>query len=121
MNRILDFDEKLAYVTVEPGVTQGQLYAFLQGRGSRLWMDATGASPASSLVGNAVERGFGHTPYGDHFANTCGLEVVLPRARRSKPDFRALPNRKPRRSTVGGWVRRSTACSRSPISAWSPG
>jgi 4-cresol dehydrogenase (hydroxylating) len=78
MNRILDFDEKLAYVTVEPGVTQGQLYAFLQGRGSRLWMDATGASPASSLVGNAVERGFGHTPYGDHFANTCGLEVVLP-------------------------------------------
>ncbi|MGA2117341.1 MAG: FAD-binding oxidoreductase [Bryobacteraceae bacterium] len=78
MNRILDFDEKLAYVTVEPGVTQGQLYDFLQQQGSRLWMDATGASPESSLVGNAVERGFGHTPYGDHFANTCGLEVVLP-------------------------------------------
>ncbi len=78
MNRILDFDEKLAYVTVEPGVTQGQLYAFLQERGARLWMDATGASPESSLVGNAVERGFGHTPYGDHFGHTCGLEVVLP-------------------------------------------
>jgi 4-cresol dehydrogenase (hydroxylating) len=24
------------------------------------------------------ERGFGHTPYGDHFAHSCGLEVVLP-------------------------------------------
>jgi hypothetical protein len=25
-----------------------------------------------------VERGFGHTPYGDHFAHSCGYEVVLP-------------------------------------------
>ena len=30
MNRIVDFSEKLAYVTVEPGVTQEQLYAFLR-------------------------------------------------------------------------------------------
>lgn len=78
MNRILDFDERLGYVTLEPGVTQGQLYAFLQDRGSGLWMDATGASPEASVVGNTVERGFGHTPYGDHFAHSCGLEVVLP-------------------------------------------
>lgn len=78
MNRIVDFSEELAYVTLEPGVTQAQLMAFLSERGSRLWMDATGASPYASLVGNAVERGFGHTPYGDHFANCCGMEVVLP-------------------------------------------
>lgn len=78
MNRIVDFSEDLAYVTVEPGVTQAQLYAFLEERGSKLWMDATGASPRCSLIGNAVERGFGHTPYGDHFAHACGLEVVLP-------------------------------------------
>ena len=78
MNRILDFSEKLAYVTVEPGVTQAQLYDFLQQRNSRLWMDATGASPQCSLIGNAVERGFGHTPYADHFAQSCGLEIVLP-------------------------------------------
>jgi 4-cresol dehydrogenase (hydroxylating) len=78
MNRIVDFSEELAYVTVEPGVTQAQLYDFLQERRSRLWMDATGASPDCSLIGNAVERGFGHTPYGDHVANSCGLQVVLP-------------------------------------------
>src|SRR5690242_2557318 len=77
MNRILDFSEQLAYVTVEPGVTQAQLYDFLRARGSALWMDATGASPDCSLIGNALDRGFGHTPYGDHFANSCGLEVVL--------------------------------------------
>jgi 4-cresol dehydrogenase (hydroxylating) len=78
MNRIVDFSEELAHVTVEPGVTQGQLHEYLKARGSRLWMDATGASTACSLVGNTAERGFGHTPYGDHFANVCGLEVVLP-------------------------------------------
>ncbi len=78
MNRILDFSEDLAYITVEPGVTQQQVYAFLQERKSGLWMDATGASPQASLVGNAVERGFGHTPYGDHFSHVCGMEVVLP-------------------------------------------
>jgi 4-cresol dehydrogenase (hydroxylating) len=78
MDRILDFDEQLAYVTVEPGVTQQQLFDFLRSRGSRLWMDATGSSPLCSVLANALERGFGHTPYGDHFGNACNLQVVLP-------------------------------------------
>jgi 4-cresol dehydrogenase (hydroxylating) flavoprotein subunit len=78
MNRILDFHEKLAYVTVEPGVSQAQLFQFLQDHQSALWMDATGSSPDCSLIGNVMERGFGHTPYGDHFAQVCGFEVVLP-------------------------------------------
>src|SRR5205823_2405790 len=78
LNRIIDFDEELAYVTIEPGVTQRQLHEFLRGRGSRLWMDATGASPDCSIVGNTMERGFGHTPMGDHCGNACGFEVVLP-------------------------------------------
>lgn len=78
LNRILDFNEKLASVTVECGVTQRQLFQFLKDRGSRLWLDATGSSPDCSLVGNAMERGFGHTPYGDHCAHICSLEVVLP-------------------------------------------
>ncbi|MEM9156827.1 MAG: FAD-dependent oxidoreductase [Cyanobacteria bacterium P01_F01_bin.33] len=78
LNRIVEFDEELAYVTVEPGVTQQDLFEFLQHKRSRLWMDCTGSSPDTSLIGNAMERGFGHTPYGDHFANICGLEVVLP-------------------------------------------
>ena len=94
LNRILDFDENLAYVTVEPGVTQAQLYRFLQDRGSNLWMDATGASPHSSLVGNAVERGFGHTPYGDHFAHTCGLEIVLPSGEVVETGFSRFPGSK---------------------------
>src|SRR5579872_6623408 len=92
MNRIVDFNERLAYVTVEPGVTQAQLFAFLEERGSKLWMDATGASPQCSLIGNAVERGFGHTPYGDHFAHSCGLEVVLPEGTVIETGFARFPS-----------------------------
>jgi 4-cresol dehydrogenase (hydroxylating) len=92
MNRILDFSEELAYVTVEPGVTQAQLFAFLKERRSSLWMDSTGASPHCSLIGNTTDRGFGHTPYGDHFAHTCGLEVVLPQGSVIETGFARFPS-----------------------------
>ncbi|HET8549813.1 MAG TPA: FAD-binding oxidoreductase [Bryobacteraceae bacterium] len=78
MNRIVDFSAEHAYITVEPGVTQGQVVEFLAERRARLILDCTGASPDCSVIGNTVERGFGHTPYGDHFAHICNLEVVLP-------------------------------------------
>ncbi|MEQ1869540.1 MAG: FAD-binding oxidoreductase [Vicinamibacterales bacterium] len=87
MNRILAFDEDLAYVTIEPGVTQRQLQSFLRERKSSLWMDATGASPDCSIVGNTMERGFGHTPLGDHAGNACGFEVVLPTGERIETGF----------------------------------
>jgi 4-cresol dehydrogenase (hydroxylating) len=78
LNRILDFSEELAWVTIEPGVTQRQLLDYLKARNSKLWIDATGSSPDASLIGNSMERGFGHTTYGDHAAQLCGLEVLLP-------------------------------------------
>ncbi len=91
LNRIVDFNEQLGYVTVEPGVTQGALFQFLKSRRSFLWMDATGSSPDCSLIGNAMERGFGHTPYGDHFAHVCGLEIVLPTGELLKTGFARFP------------------------------
>ena len=92
MNRILDYSEELAYITVEPGVTQRQVIDFLQQSRSRLWIDATGSTPDCSLIGNTMERGFGHTPYGDHFANSCGLEVVLPNGEVVETGFSRFPN-----------------------------
>jgi 4-cresol dehydrogenase (hydroxylating) len=78
MNRIVDFDEDLAYVTVEPGVTFADLYAFLRARGSRLYASTTGSSPHASVVGNALDRGDGSGPYGDRCNHACAFEVVLP-------------------------------------------
>ncbi len=77
MDGILEVNTELAYCVLEPGVSQGQLYEHLQANNTGLWMDATAAGPDSSLVGNTVDRGFGHTRYGDHFLTCCGMEIVL--------------------------------------------
>lgn len=78
MNRILEINEELAFAVIEPGVSQGQLADELIKRNSRLMLDVTGAGPDASIVGNALQRGFGHTPYGDRTAHTCNYEAVLP-------------------------------------------
>src|SRR5579884_1111612 len=77
MNRIIEVDAELAYAVIEPGVTQGQLVDHIDREGLPLMLDATGAGPDASIVGNVLERGSGHTPYGDHFATSCNYEVVL--------------------------------------------
>lgn len=77
MNRILQTNTRLGYVVIEPGVTQGQLSKYLKTHATGLWMDATGAGPEASLIGNALERGYGHTHYGNHTHTMCGLQLVL--------------------------------------------
>lgn len=78
MNRIIEVNAELAYAIVEPGVSQKQLNDYLQEHYIKLWTDCTDSTPNGSVLGNSIERGFGYTPYGDHFASICGLEVVLP-------------------------------------------
>ncbi|MCC7100648.1 MAG: FAD-binding oxidoreductase [Rubrivivax sp.] len=77
LRQILHFDAELGVVTVEPGVTQGMLAEFLQAGGHPFMVPTTGAGPTCSLVGNALERGYGITPYADHFAAVTDLEAVL--------------------------------------------
>ncbi len=78
MDQILTVDEPMAVALIEPGVTQGQLNAYLKTNGINLWADCTDSTPKGSVIGNALERGVGYTPYWDHFAHLCGMEVVLP-------------------------------------------
>ncbi|MFN6498202.1 MAG: FAD-binding oxidoreductase [Nostoc sp. DedQUE01] len=94
LNRIVDYNEKLAYVTVEPGVTQGQLFDFLQQKKSNLMMSVTGSTSDSSLIGNILERGIAKGPLGDRFAHVCGLEVVLPTGECIHTGFERFPNAK---------------------------
>jgi 4-cresol dehydrogenase (hydroxylating) flavoprotein subunit len=77
MDRIVEVDAELAYAVVEPGVSQRQLHEYLERNEYPLWMSCTASSPDASVVGNLLERGFGATPYSDHAAHTCGMEVVL--------------------------------------------
>jgi 4-cresol dehydrogenase (hydroxylating) flavoprotein subunit len=94
LNRITDYDEKLAYVSVEPGVTFRQLYGFLRERRSKLMLSVTGSTPDSSPVGNALERGAGSGPYADRAAHVCGLEVVLPTGDVVRTGFGRFPGAK---------------------------
>ncbi len=77
MNRIRDFDRVHGRVVVEPGVTQLQLHDFLVEQGGDFWMDVSGSSPESSVVGNTVDGGFGHTPLGNRRRLLEGVEAVL--------------------------------------------
>lgn len=104
LDGIVDYNEELAYVTVEPGVTQNQLRAYLRQRGGRLWMDGTGSTPHASPLGNTLERGFGVTPYGDHVGRACAYEVVLANGDVLHTGFGAYP---------GARV--------APIDRWAPG
>ena len=77
MKRILEVNVESGYALVEPGVSYFDLYRHLQDNGIKLWLDVP--DPGwGSVVGNALERGVGYTPYGDHFMMQCGMEVVLP-------------------------------------------
>ena len=77
MDRIEHVDTELGYAVIQPGVTQRQLSRYLVDNGVPFWIDCTGAGPNSSLIGNIVERGFGHSPYGNRFQMISGMEVVL--------------------------------------------
>jgi 4-cresol dehydrogenase (hydroxylating) len=101
LNKIVDYDEKLAYITVEPGVTFRQVYEFLVEKRSRLRLNATGSTAQSSLIGNAVERGLGSGLYADRFAHSCDMEVVLPTGEYIQTGFGRFPNAMSAR--VGRW------------------
>lgn len=75
MNKIKEFDNQLGKIILEPGVTQGELYQFLKNTSWRA--DVSGAGTKSSIVGNCLEGGFGHTPKGNKRKELTNLEVVL--------------------------------------------
>lgn len=77
MNRIVEIHDKLAYAVVEPGVSYQTLYDELVRRGDKLMLDVTSGPPQGGMIGNALDKGAGYTPYFDHFGVSCGLEIVL--------------------------------------------
>jgi 4-cresol dehydrogenase (hydroxylating) len=79
MNRIIEVNPKFSYCVIEPGVGFFDLFNYLSDQKIPLWMSVPG-NAWGSVVGNALERGIGYTPYGDNTAKICGMEVVLPTA-----------------------------------------
>jgi len=77
MTKISNYDAQLGVVTIEPGVTQGLLADFLKNEKDEFMTPVTGAGPQASILGNALERGYGLTPVADHFLSLMSLEAVL--------------------------------------------
>ncbi len=74
----ITMDTDLGIVTVEPGVTQGMLADYLEKNAIPYMVPVTGAGPSCSILGNALERGYGITPYGDHWGAVTRLRAILP-------------------------------------------
>ncbi|WP_057832599.1 FAD-binding protein [Colwellia sp. TT2012] len=74
LTKITHFDSELGLVTVEPGVTQQQLSDFLHQHNHDYMVPVTGAGPSCSLLANALERGYGITPYTDHFSAVTSIQ-----------------------------------------------
>ncbi|KAJ5654496.1 aryl-alcohol oxidase [Penicillium lividum] len=73
MNRIFDINRDDCTCLVEPGVTYFALYEEIQARGYKhLWIDVPDIG-GGSVLGNAVDRGVGYTPYGDHWSMHSGM------------------------------------------------
>ena len=73
----IEFDAELGTVIIEAGVGFYDLYDYIQANKLPFWLSTPGNS-WGSVMGNALDRGVGYTPYGEHTKNICGLEVVLP-------------------------------------------
>jgi len=98
MDRIIEIDIPNRIVIIEPGVTNGRLWAYMAKNYSD-WAPpiADGAPPAATVMGDAIDRGFSlYTsavgPQGDNFM--CA-EVVFPNGDIVRTGSWALPQAKP--------------------------
>lgn len=73
----IQVDAELGLAVVQPGVTPQKLYDYLQKQNSHWMVPLTGAGRHGSLVGNALERGFGLNPIIDHFESVISVRAVL--------------------------------------------
>lgn len=90
MNRVLEINEELGYVVVEPGISYNELYEKVRESGKQIMIDPPDLGWGSP-IGNAADHGYGYTKYGDHARAICGMEVVLPDGEIVRTGMGALP------------------------------
>lgn len=92
LDKILDYDEELAFVRIQAGVTQEQLAIFLKSKGDRLMMDPIATFADCSVVANILERGHGLTSYADRIASGSDYEIVLPTGEKLMTGYHSYAN-----------------------------
>ena len=102
--RDIQFNERDQSFSLQPGVTQQQLFDFLQARDLKYLVPTTGAGPNVSIVGNLLERGYGVTPIEDHFSSLLSLRAILPDGSSYRPAMSELSGTKLWRWDVGPYL-----------------
>lgn len=74
INKICEYNRLTGTVIIEPGVTQEQLMNFLKDNGNEHFIDVTGSSKRTSIIGNALERGI--TYMSQRNESILGLELI---------------------------------------------
>ncbi len=77
-DKIYQYNKSLSQISLEPGVTQQALYDYLIESGGEHWPDSTGAPTNASILGNYLERGFGHSPYAEHAEQIITMTCLIP-------------------------------------------
>ncbi|CUI06507.1 FAD-binding oxidoreductase [Massilia antarctica] len=78
----------LPVAVIGPGVTQGALYDFLEEHHPNLTFNVTGSARATSIIGNALDRGVGY--FGPRKEDLFGLAVVCGNGKLLRTGFRRL-------------------------------
>lgn len=84
LNRIGPLDQAAGTIRIEAGVSQKQLYDWLQANAPEFAFNVTGSSERTSIIGNAMQRGLGYD--GSRADELFGHEVVLPDGSVHGPD-----------------------------------
>jgi 4-cresol dehydrogenase (hydroxylating) len=87
LKRIIPIDKELGFIALEPGVTQQDLAEFLDNNNWNFMTPVTGAGPSCSIISNALERGYGITPYTDHFMAASSFRYFIPHPKLCDKEF----------------------------------
>ncbi|MDX2247645.1 MAG: FAD-binding oxidoreductase [Bacteroidia bacterium] len=90
LNRILQFDETLGYVRIEPGVSFEELNDFLKAHGGQYRVENPGSSAETSVIGNILERGL--TADGERTHQVCAMKLLLPNGEWLETGFDNFPS-----------------------------
>jgi 4-cresol dehydrogenase (hydroxylating) len=92
MNKIIGFDPVTGVVRIEPGVTQSDLKRYIEEHKLPYCVPNTGAGGRASLLGNALERGFGLVPIFDHAESLLSVRGYLADGSIYESAFREINN-----------------------------
>lgn len=78
LNKVIEEDWEAGVVTLEPGVTYGQLQAKIAASGKSWHFNGPGIGPDASVIGHILERGLAQGPTLERWSSVRGMNISMP-------------------------------------------